>query len=201
VSNRRRLTVAAVVVAAVLVLIGIVVAVQSPKKTAAKPPSSTRATSPPPSTSTTSPFGGFGFLHTSGTNIVTATGSTVQLTGMNVQGMESTNVDGSDVPGQCNDAWKPLTPAEVQEIAAYGFTTVRLPIAWGNLEPTVPTIGSGGSLVHHWNSAYVTALGDEVQLLGAAHLAVILDMHQASWGPAFRRRRSPRARGRGCRPG
>jgi hypothetical protein len=185
VSNRRRLTVAAVVVAIVVVLIGVVVAGQSPKKTAAKPPTSTRAGSPPQSTTTTSPPTGLGFLHTSGTNIVTATGSTVQLTGLNVQGMESTNVDGSDVPGECNDAWKPLTPAEVQEIAAYGFTTVRVPIAWGNLEPTVPTIGTGGSLVHRWNTAYVTALRDEVQLLGAAHLAVILDMHQASWGPAF----------------
>ena len=153
-SNRRRLTVAAVVVAIVVVLVRIIIAVQSPKKTAVQPPTSTHARAPRSTTTTTSPSTGFGFLHTSGTNIVTATGSTVQLTGMNVQGMESTNVDSSDVPGQCNDAWKPLTPAEVEEIAAYGFKTVRVPIAWGNLEPTVPTIGSGGALVHHWNGAY-----------------------------------------------
>jgi aryl-phospho-beta-D-glucosidase BglC (GH1 family) len=186
VSNRKRLTGAVIVTAVVVALIGVVLAVHSPNKTAAKPPASTSPSTAPQSTTTTTlPTGGQGFLHTSGTDIETSTGSTVQLTGMNVQGMESTNIDGSEVPGQCNDAWKPLTPAEVDGIAAYGFTTVRLPIAWGNLEPTAPTVGSGGALVHHWNSAYVAALHDEVQLLGAAHLQVILDMHQASWGPAF----------------
>jgi hypothetical protein len=129
--------------------------------------------------------GGAGFLHTSGTKIVNATGTVVQLTGFNVEGMESTNVDGSDVPGQCNDAWRPLTADEIEQIASYGYKTVRLPIAWGNIEPTAPTITSGGTLVHHWNTPYLTALESEVRSLGNAGLRVVLDMHQATWGPAF----------------
>lgn len=149
--------------------------------------STSTSTSPPATTPTTGalPTGGTGFLHTSGTSIVDSAGQVVQLTGLNVQGMENQNPQGSDVPGQCNDSWKPLTAGEVQEIASYGYNAVRLPIAWGNLEPTPPTVSSDGSLVHHWNAPYVAALANEIQMLGAAHIDVILDMHQSTWSPAF----------------
>jgi aryl-phospho-beta-D-glucosidase BglC (GH1 family) len=109
----------------------------------------------------------------------------VQLTGYNVTGMESSNPDGSDVPGTCNNGWRPLTSGEVAQIAGYGFNSVRLPVAWGNIEPSPPTVGAGGSLVHHWNLSYLAALDDEIHLLGAAHVRVILDMHQSNWSAAF----------------
>lgn len=137
-----------------------------------------------------------GILSTDGTRIVDSSGATVQLTGYNVTGMESTNPAGSDVPGRCNDAWKPLTPDEVSQIAGYGFNAVRLPISWGNLEPNAPTIGAGGALDHQWNAAYVTALDSEIAQLRAAHVRVVLDMHQSSWSPAFTT--PPTAKKPGC---
>jgi hypothetical protein len=39
--------------------------------------------------------------------------------------------------------------------------------------------------VHHWNLPYLAALDHEITLLGAAHLLVILDMHQSNWSAAF----------------
>ncbi len=126
-----------------------------------------------------------GYVHTAGTRIVDASGQTVQLTGFNVQGMETTNADGSDIPGECNNAWRPLTSDEVGQIAGYGFRTVRLPVAWGNLEPAPPTVAADGSLIHHWNAAYVDRLRTEVGQLGTAGMSVILDMHQSSWSAAF----------------
>ncbi len=126
-----------------------------------------------------------GYLATRGTRIEDSSGAVVQLDGFNVTGMESTNPSGSDVPGVCNDGWRPLTSVEVAQIAGYGFNSVRLPVAWGNLEPSPPTVGAGGVLVHHWNMPYLAALDDEVALLGTAHLRVILDMHQSNWSPAF----------------
>ncbi len=144
----------------------------------------TRATERTSQPSTTSAAADPGYFHTSGVHIVDDSGKPVQLTGLDVEGMETTNPQGSDVPGVCNNAWRPLTSSEVDQIAAYGFHTVRLPVAWGNLEPTAPTV-AGGTLVHHWNTSYVDALEAEVQLLGAAGIQVILDMHQSTWSAAF----------------
>jgi hypothetical protein len=124
-------------------------------------------------------------LHAQGTAIVDQSGRVVQLTGVSVQGMESANAEGSSTPETCNNGWKPLSAAQVEQIAGYGFNSVRLPIAWGNLEPTAPTTNADGSLTHHWNSAYVAALTQEVEMLADAHLYVILDMHQSTWSPRF----------------
>jgi hypothetical protein len=110
--------------------------------------------------------------------------------------MESANAEGSNVPGTCNNAWKPLTQAEVDQIAAFRFNSVRLPIAWGNIEPTAPTAGPGGTLVHHWNAPYIAALQEEVHRLGAAGLMVVLDMHQSAWSPQFTT--APTAKRPGC---
>lgn len=180
----RRIAVAGTI--AVLAIVGAVVylRVSSSNSTGTATTVSPRTTVSP-STTVASGSGGSGFLQTDGTKVIDASGQVVQLTGFNVEGMESTNIDGSNVPGACNDAWRPLTPGEVRTIAAYGFKTVRLPIAWGNIEPTAPTEGAGGVLVHHWNTAYLQALMTEVGLLGNAGMRVILDMHQATWSPAF----------------
>lgn len=145
--------------------------------------SSTPTTSPPPPLATAP--GGTGYLHASGVHLLDASGQAVQLTGLNVEGMESTNTQGSSIPGKCNSGWKPLSTTEVKLIAGYGFHSVRLPISWGNIEPVAPTTGAGGQLVHQWNSAYVTALKDEIALFGQAGIQVVLDMHQSTWGPAF----------------
>ncbi len=126
-----------------------------------------------------------GPLHTVGTAIEDARGQTVQLTGLNVTGLEGTNPQGSDVPGICNDAWKPITTAEVDQIASYGFATVRMPIAWADVEPRAPRPGSGGSLTHAWNTAYLDVVRADVARFARHHIRVILDMHQSTWSTAF----------------
>ena len=127
-----------------------------------------------------------GAVRAEGTQFVSATGQVVQLTGVNVQGMEVSNAQGTSIPGICNDGWRPLTVAEVGQIASYPFVnTVRLLISWQNLEPTAPTVLASGSIIHHWNTTYVDALDTEINQLGAAHLHVILNMFQSSWSPAF----------------
>jgi aryl-phospho-beta-D-glucosidase BglC (GH1 family) len=172
------------IVAIVVIAAAVLIAATHHSSTSSTPatPQPTATTSPTTTSPTTAPSG---FLHTDGTLILNSADQVVQLTGLNVQGMENTNVDGSNVPGTCNDAWRPLTETEVQEIASYGFKAVRLPIAWGNIEPTAPTVEADGQLAHHWNTPYIDALKSEIGLLGAAHLQVILDMHQSTWGPAF----------------
>jgi aryl-phospho-beta-D-glucosidase BglC (GH1 family) len=178
--ERRYVGIIAVVAALVVVAGGLTYALTRGSSTPAATPGTA-----PTTRSTTPARPAAGFLSAAGTRIVDSSGATVQLTGYNVTGMESTNPDGSNVPGRCNDGWRPLTAAEVDQIAGYGFNSVRLPISWGNLEPTAPTVGTDGALVHHWNTAYVDALDTEVAQLGQAHLSVILDMHQSSWSPAF----------------
>lgn len=181
--HQRGVLAAAVIGVLVVVAGGLALVLHSSNKPSSKGSHSTVGSVTSTTTGTSSTASGF--LHTSGTKILDGSGHVVQLTGFNVEGMESTNAQGSDVPGECNDAWRPLSSAEVSEIAAYGLKTVRLPISWGNVEPSAPIPGRGGALIHHWNQAYLTALEDEVQALGKAGMQVVLDMHQATWSPAF----------------
>jgi hypothetical protein len=182
VGKRARIVVLVVISLGVAAAVVVSLAGSSTRATSSPPSSGPPATAPPTtSAQTTLP----GYLSARGTQIEDSSGAVVQLTGYNVTGMESTNPDGSDVPGTCNNGWRPLTSGEVAQIAGYGFTTVRLPVAWGNIEPTALTVGSDGSVVHHWNLPYLAALDDELRLLGAAHLRVILDMHQSNWSASF----------------
>ena len=71
-------------------------------------------------------------------------------------------------------------------IAAFGFNSVRLPIAWAVLEPTPPTRLPDGRLSHHYNMAYVRTVDQTISRFRAAGVAVILDMHQVYWSPAFK---------------
>jgi len=178
--RRNRSRVLPIVVVLVLILLVAVTGalVVSEHRSASTP---SPATTPGTGTGTAST----GYLHTSGVHLLNSSGQVVQLSGLNVSGMESTNSQGSDVPGPCKSGWKPLTSSEVQQIAAYGFNSVRLPVSWGNIEPTAPTAGTGGQLVHQWNTSYMAALDSEIALLAQAHIQVILDMHQSTWGPAF----------------
>jgi endoglycosylceramidase len=71
-------------------------------------------------------------------------------------------------------------------IAAWGFNSVRLPIAWAVLEPTPPTRLSDGRLRHHYNMAYVRTVDQTIDRFRESGIAVILDMHQVYWSPAFK---------------
>ena len=60
----------------------------------------------------------------------------------------------------------------------------RITIAWSQVEPTKPT-GDPSHLVHHWDSALLTELDQEVAGLGAQGIQVLIDFHQFHWSPYY----------------
>lgn len=126
-----------------------------------------------------------GWLRASGGQILDIHGRPVRLTGLNVGQLESSNRQGSDVPDACGRYWRGISGAEAGQIAGWGFNSVRLQLAWANLEPRAPTRDPEGGLVHHWNLAYLREVDREIHDMTAQGLDVILDMHQWKWSPAF----------------
>jgi aryl-phospho-beta-D-glucosidase BglC (GH1 family) len=125
-------------------------------------------------------------LTTKGTKIYGPNGNPIRLIGVNLQGLQQSNDDGSQQPDECNHYWKKPPKEAAANIASWGFNTVRLNLGWANLEPTAPTKAPDGSLVHHWSDEYVKAVKDTVQSLADHKLTVILDPAQYQWSSAFK---------------
>src|SRR6266540_113854 len=124
-------------------------------------------------------------LRTDGTRMMGPDGKEVRFVGVNVQGFQFSNDQGSSQPDQCGRTWhEPTITAE--QLARLGFNTVRVPIAWANLEPQPPEKGSDGSFVHHWGEDFLKAIDDYVASLQKQHIATILDIAQFQWSSAFR---------------
>jgi len=150
----------------------------------------------PPSTSETGHTnrapGITGWLHTCGTTIYDGNDHPVRLLSMSAGGLAV----GSGHPGDAEKAvtgckgYGPPLPGAYANIAAWGFNSVRLPIAWADLEPTPPTTGPTGVVHHHYNQAYVSLVDQVVHGFEGHGVAVILDMHQAYWSPAFKHLRT-----------
>jgi hypothetical protein len=122
-----------------------------------------------------------GWLHTDGSDIVDARGRVVRFTGIDASGMG--HGWGSTTAGDGRHgcpSWEPPTPAEYTNIRHWGFNVVRLSFSWANLEPTPPR----GS-VHRYNLAYVGALRRAVRGFTSRGVAVVLEMAQNNWSPAF----------------
>jgi endoglycosylceramidase len=102
---------------------------------------------------------------TDGLWILDGEGRHLVLRGVNVSGAEFTPTN------------KPLAwgPDEFVRLKALGFSVVRLPIAWANLEPTQG----------HYDAAAIKRARDIVRWAGDAGLKVVLDMHQWMWSPCF----------------
>jgi len=126
-----------------------------------------------------------GWLHTDGTRIVDAAGRVVRFRGVDVSGMG--HGWGSVTPGagahHC-PSWTPPPASEAAEVARWGFNVVRISFSWSNLEPRAPIGGlvSGG---HRYNLAYVRALSRTVRSFTGRGVAVVLQMAQNNWSPAF----------------
>jgi hypothetical protein len=58
---------------------------------------------------------------------------------------------------------------EWRQIDSSGFNSIRLPIAWANLEPEPPTL-RGRAVEHHWNEDYLRALDGIVEACQRHHL-------------------------------
>lgn len=131
-----------------------------------------------------------GWLHTNAgdTKIYDSKGNVVRLVGLNAMGLEYGI--GTSAPDSCKFGWGGedaggFSATEFDNIASWGFNSVRVPVSWENLEPTAPTLESPGTWVHHWNTAYLNQIDYFVNQFGQRHIAVILDFHQLDLSPAF----------------
>jgi cellulase (glycosyl hydrolase family 5) len=127
-----------------------------------------------------------GPLRTEGTRIIGPNGKTVRLIGVNLQGMQFTNDQGSDQPDECGRAWRIPPPDAAKNIRDWGFNHVRLTFAWGNVEPEPPTRNADGTYTHHWNEEYLKALDSVIESVSAQKLAIALDPAQFQWSSAFK---------------
>jgi hypothetical protein len=67
--------------------------------------------------------------------------------------------------------YPPLCMADLSQMAALGFNSIRLPISWSLLEPERG----------RFNSQYVDRVAQIVDWAGALHMYVIVDMHQNAY--------------------
>ncbi len=142
-----------------------------------------RAQTPPPYPAPIS-----GWLHTANGLILDGQNHPVLLRGINSSGMEY----GTGRPYGPGGGYALPPTNEYATIARWGFNTVRLPIAWANLETNAPHTNTDGSLTRYYNETYLRAVDNIVQQFGQHHIAVIFSMHQWGWSPAYQ---LPRADG------
>jgi len=147
-------------------------------------------------------------LHVTGRTVYQSNGRPITFLGVNISGMEygdghaltlrdlikhvsvRTGYITPEVRAQFTRYQDPKdhskSPYAVYDnVAKWGFNTVRVPISWANLEPKKPTVVKGAT-VHHWNTAYLAALDQIVQQFSDRHIMVILDMHQAQMSPVLK---------------
>src|SRR5699024_1200051 len=67
------------------------------------------------------------------------------------------------------------TPADIADLAARGFTLVRLGVIWAAVEPEPG----------HYDESYLDHLGAQLDLLHRAGIAVLLDAHQDLYSQCF----------------
>jgi aryl-phospho-beta-D-glucosidase BglC (GH1 family) len=128
-----------------------------------------------------------GWLHTECTRILNEDGEVVRLLSVDLAGMLAGSGPPKSAPhGACRASWHEPELSEMDNIRAWGFNSLRIQIAWANLEPIPPTTNAAGYLVHHWNWQYVDAIDRIVRESADRGLALILTMSQAYWSPAFK---------------
>lgn len=127
-----------------------------------------------------------GWLHTDGTRIVDSDGRTVRFRGVDVSGMGHGwgRVTPDAGMNHC-PSWTPPLASEAAHVARWGFNVVRLSFSWSNLEPRAP-VGELATGRHRYNQAYVRALSRAVGEFTGRGVAVVLQMAQNNWSPAFR---------------
>ncbi len=67
---------------------------------------------------------------------------------------------------------RPLTDADFAQMAAMGFSVVRLAVSWSLLEPTPGTLDGG----------YVARIRRAVDQAAAHDMVTVIDLHQDAWG-------------------
>jgi hypothetical protein len=137
-----------------------------------------------------------GTLHTSGGRILDQSGRPVRFLGVGILDLAPGRGLSSRQTGDTCNGWTRPPIAAYDNIRDWGFNSVRLAIAWANLEPQ-PPIRLGSVELHQWNRQYLRALDEVVRELTSRGIAVIIEMSQNGWSPAFERARYPGCPGRG----
>lgn len=119
-------------------------------------------------------------LQVDGTRIVDDQGRDVLLRGVNVNQLVDFYAKRPEVPSTT-----PLTAADFEQIASYGFNVVRLGISWSALEPTRG----------EYDDAYLQQIRTAVDQAADVGMYTVIDMHQDGWSAA------PTPDGETCRPG
>jgi aryl-phospho-beta-D-glucosidase BglC (GH1 family) len=127
-----------------------------------------------------------GWLHTNpgSTQVYMSNGVAVPLAGVDVDGLDFGTGNPSSSPDSCGKGWS-ISTTSFQQVPAWGFNSVRIPISWGNIEPTAPTLASNGTWIHHWNTQYLKELDTVVTQFSKTHIAVIFDFAQVDVSAAF----------------
>jgi hypothetical protein len=121
-------------------------------------------------------------------DVLTANGRRIRVLSVAFSGLE----EGSGLPQQeavgstgC-DGWVAPSQADLDNIAGAGFNAVRLAFSWANLEPKPTPSAADGSLRHVYDQRYLAALDDAIDAFTSKGVAVVLDLHQVRWSPAFK---------------
>jgi hypothetical protein len=119
--------------------------------------------------------------------MVDATGSVIRLFGIDVTGLgkgiglpDKQGVAATGCPG-----WQAPDQATLSDVVKFGFNVIRLPITWANLEPNPPSRGADGRPVHTYDQTYLAAVDSAVHAFTSRGIAVIIEMAQSHWSPAF----------------
>jgi len=117
-----------------------------------------------------------GFLRTAGNQILDSTGSPVQLSGVNWFGMESTT-------GAPHGLWTRSYTDMIDQMAAAGFNTIRLPYASETLHTTAAPNGIDFSKNPELQGLTSLEVMDAVvDYAGQQGMRVILDHHRSGFG-------------------
>jgi hypothetical protein len=137
-----------------------------------------------------------GPLRTSGGKVIDAKGVPVRFLGVGIIDLSPGRGLSSAQTGDSCNGWTSPRVRVYNNIRDWGFNSVRLAITWANLEPQ-PPIRVGPVEFHQWNRQYLRAIDEAVRRLTQRGIAVILEMAQNGWSPAFERARYPNCPGRG----
>ena len=137
----------------------------SPTPTPTTTPSSTPTPTPTPTPTSTGPSGPAPQLHVSGNKLVNASGTQVQLHGVNRSGTEYACVQGNGIFDGPSDQ------ASITAMKTWNVTAVRVPLneACWNAESYVTAADAGTN--------YINAIKAYVSLLNSNGLVAILDLH------------------------
>lgn len=137
-----------------------------------------------------------GWLHTKNGQILDSKNRPVQFRGiMYTRLAPGTGQSSAQAGSECM-GWTAPDATVFNNIKKWGFNSVRLGVTWANIEPKKP-FTAGPFDYHEWNQTYLKAVDAAVKGFTSRGIAVILELSQNKWSPAFERHQESQCPGRG----